>query len=138
MKIELMFGLPPQAIQIRKQVFVEEQGFRDEFDETDEIAAHLVLYRWGKPVGVCRVYEDTDKKIWIMGRLAVLAQYRGRHYGEKLVRSALEYVRGVGGTEIHLHAQCRARGFYEKQGFTPYGEIQPEEGCPHIWMKIKL
>ena len=32
-------------------------------------------------------------------------------------------------------AQVRARGFYEKAGYTAYGEEFPEEYCPHIWMK---
>ena len=25
--------------------------------------------------------------------------------------------------------------FYEKQGYLPYGEIELEEDCPHIWMR---
>ena len=135
MKIELYFDLPDHGVQIRKQVFVEEQGFQEEFDELDAQAAHLVLYKRRKPVGVCRVYEDKANGRWIFGRLAVLPKYRNRHYGAKLVQAAQEYVRGVGGTKMHLHAQCQASGFYEKQGFTPYGEIEPEEGCPHIWMQ---
>lgn len=36
--------LPEDAAYIRKRVFVEEQGFSDEFDDTDTIAAHIVLY----------------------------------------------------------------------------------------------
>ena len=33
-----------------------------------------------------------------------------------------------------LHAQIQAQQFYEKQGDLPYGEIEYEENCPHIWM----
>ena len=29
-------------------------------------------------------------------------------------------------------------GFYEKQGYEPYGPVEYEEYCPHIWMKKKL
>ena len=36
-------GLPPQAAAIRRAVFMDEQGFRDEFDEIDPRASHLVL-----------------------------------------------------------------------------------------------
>ena len=39
-----------------------------------------------------------------------------------------------GGIRVVLHAQVRAKEFYEKQGYQPYGEIGFEEGCPHIWM----
>ena len=135
MKIELYFELPDHAVQIRKQVFVEEQGFQEEFDELDAQAAHLVLYKWRKPVGVCRVFENRDKGCWVLGRLAVLPKYRNRNLGGRLIEAAQEYIRGVGGKQLHVHAQCRVTGFYEKQGFTAYGEIEPEEGCPHIWMQ---
>lgn len=38
------------------------------------------------------------------------------------------------GEYIMLHAQIQAQQFYEKQGDLPYGEIEYEENCPHIWM----
>ena len=36
--------LPPEALEIRIKVFVDEQGFCDEFDATDAVATHLVLF----------------------------------------------------------------------------------------------
>ena len=42
------------------------------------------------------------------------------------------------GKFIKLHSQIRAVEFYKKVGYTPYGEIEPEEGYPHIWMKKML
>ena len=44
----------------------------------------------------------------------------------------------AGGGSVRLHAQQRASGFYEKQGYEPYGPVEYEEYCPHIWMKKKL
>ena len=37
-------ALPEEAAYIRSEVFVREQGFAGEFDFTDGIARHLVLY----------------------------------------------------------------------------------------------
>ena len=66
---------------------------------------------------------------------------RNRDYGRLLITPAsvdvvlLERaVKEKGGTRVVLHAQVRAKEFYEKQGYQPYGEIGFEEGCPHIWM----
>lgn len=133
---KICYGLPEDAIEIRKTVFVDEQGFRDEFDEIDTKAAHVLLYDGEAPVGVCRVYEDNCS--WMVGRFAVLKPYRNRHLGSLIMEAAQAYVKEQGGNLLYLHAQCRAAGFYEKQGFTPFGDIGYEENCPHIWMKKEL
>ena len=41
--------LPEEAVRIRREVFMEEQGFAEEFDELDGRAKHLVLYAKGEP-----------------------------------------------------------------------------------------
>lgn len=43
-----------------------------------------------------------------------------------------------GGTSISLHAQCRVQKFYEKCGYTVFGEVGEEERCPHIWMSKQI
>ncbi|WP_329887796.1 hypothetical protein [Pseudoramibacter faecis] len=42
MEIRKQAGLPPDARTIRQTVFVDEQGFYDEFDALDKTATHLV------------------------------------------------------------------------------------------------
>ena len=133
MRLQVFTEFPQDAMVVRETVFVKEQGFRDEFDEIDGYATHFVLYHDQTPVGVCRVFPRDGA--YILGRLAVLKEYRAQKMGSALVQAAVEYVKSVGGTVVRLHSQCRAAGFYEKLGFTPYGEIEPEEGCPHIWMQ---
>ncbi len=43
--------LPESAKFVRQTVFVEEQGFVNELDETDNIAMHIVLYDEKKACG---------------------------------------------------------------------------------------
>ena len=43
-------ALPEDALYIRTVVFVEEQGFRDEFDEIDKNCLHLIAYDDDKQV----------------------------------------------------------------------------------------
>lgn len=136
MRIEKFTPAPQQAINVRIEVFVEEQGFRDEFDDIDAIATHFVAFEeTGRPVGTCRVFAGKEENIYLLGRLAVVKDYRGQRLGSQMVAHAEEYVHSIGGKEIRLHAQCRVAQFYEKIGYTSYGEIEEEEGCPHIWMK---
>lgn len=139
MRTELYNALPECAKAIRQQVFMEEQGFCDEFDNTDEKAFHLVLFdESGEPAGTCRVFAGEEADTYILGRLAVLKEYRGRKAGAKLVREAEKFAAAKGGKKMILHAQCRIRSFYEKLGFSAYGEIDDDEGCPHVWMEKRL
>lgn len=40
--------LPDEAKRIREQVFIKEQGFENEFDQTDEQAVHIVVFSASK------------------------------------------------------------------------------------------
>ena len=73
--------LPEEAVQIREEVFMREQGFQEEFDEIDGRAVHLVLYCDGSPAAVCRFYQDRMNGEYLIGRLAVRKAYRGKGIG---------------------------------------------------------
>ena len=73
-----------------------------------------------------------------IGRVAVLPQYRGTGLGRELMRRAEAYIRSTGGTAAELSGQVQASGFYKKLGYTPVGEVYPDEGCPHIRMQKQL
>ena len=126
----------PDAMTVRVTVFVEEQGFHDEFDETDGVAVHFVAYADGNPVGTCRVFAADGG--YILGRLAVVKPHRGLGFGKALLSAAETHVESIGGESLSLHSQLRASGFYAKCGYAPFGEPDEEEGCPHIWMKKRL
>ncbi len=132
-QIRIYDTLPPEALTVRITVFVEEQGFTDEVDDIDSIAAHPMMFNGDEPIATCRVFPAADG--YILGRLAVLKEYRGQSCGRAMLVAAEEYVRSVGGNSIALHAQCHAQAFYEKCGYTACSEVEDEQGCPHIWMK---
>ncbi|MBR5540248.1 MAG: GNAT family N-acetyltransferase [Clostridia bacterium] len=133
MRMEMFHGVPDAALAVRIPVFVEEQGFVDEVDEIDGVATHVVLFDEAEqPIATCRVFEQEDT--YILGRLCVLKAHRGKGYGSDLVAATERYVGSVGGERLALHSQYHAKGFYEKLGYAPDGEIEDEQGCPHIWM----
>lgn len=130
--------LPEDAAFIRKAVFVDEQGFRSEFDGCDGSALHTVLYQDEKPVATCRLLWNPERQSYMVGRIAVLKEYRGKGFGAAILSEAERQTVGLAGKQLCLAAQLRARGFYEKQGYSAVGEVFLEEDCPHIWMYKRL
>lgn len=121
---------------IREQVFVKEQNvpLELELDEHDEHCYHLLAYgQEGQPVGTARLLQDGH-----IGRMAVLAPYRGRGIGSKLLVSIVELARRQGLDEVYLNAQIHAVGFYEKHQFQVVGEEFMDAGIPHVQMQRRL
>ena len=130
--------LPEAAREIRTAVFMEEQGFREEFDELDGESVHLVLYCQGEPAAVARVYWDGEEDAHVIGRIAVVKQRRGTGLGRQVVEAGEALARDQGGKRARLAAQVQAAGFYEKMGYCRAGEEFLEEHCPHIWMEKEI
>ena len=54
--MKLYEELHEDAVRIRKEVFMDEQGFCNEFDEIDKIAFHAVLYEDDRAAATGRMY----------------------------------------------------------------------------------
>ena len=123
---------------IRKAVFVDEQGFQNEFDEIDDsdTVVHMLLCKDDEPIATCRFFKINDE--YKIGRIAVVKEYRGQGIGRIIVRCAEEKVYELGGRELSLSSQVRVQGFYEKLGYVAEGEIYMDQMCPHIKMRKKL
>ena len=137
----------PDARVVRTRVFMDEQGFKDEFGPVDEAPemVHVTLYGDGGLVGCARVFpaalepmlEDAPGR-WVFGRLAVLPEARKGGLGSRLLAESERIAREAGATEMHLHAQCSAQPFYEKAGYAAYGPIELDEHVEHQWMSKAL
>lgn len=126
----------PEARAMREEIFVREQGFANEFDDVDGYALHMVIFADGIPVATGRLYQDANG--FHIGRIAVTKAYRGQKLGELVMERLEDEARRQQADRITLSAQVRARGFYEKLGYTGYGEIYMDEFCPHIAMEKAL
>lgn len=135
MHIQVFDKLPSQAREIRQKVFVEEQGFQNEFDSVDEQAISLVVFDKNQAIATCRFYYDCTLNAYLVGRIAVIKEYRGKKIGALMMQAAQQEIIKKGGKKILIHAQTRAQAFYEKQGYTAFGEEDDDEGRPHIWMQ---
>ncbi|WP_079434958.1 GNAT family N-acetyltransferase [Zoogloea sp. LCSB751] len=117
-----------QATPIRFRVFVDEQGVPAdmELDEFDDVSCHALAFVGDEPVGTGRLLPDGH-----VGRMAVLAAWRGRGVGAALLQGLIDEAvrRGMG--RLVLSAQTHALGFYTRFGFVPEGEVYDEAGLPH-------
>ena len=132
MEIKVFNELHQDCIFIRNEVFVKEQKFENEFDDIDKISKHIVLYKENEAIGTCRVFKEDNH--YVIGRVAVLFNYRSGGYGKKLIIAAEELIKSLGGTDIKISAQVRIKDFYQKLGYVMYGEEYLDEYCPHIIM----
>jgi len=121
---------------IRHQVFVVEQGVPAalELDEYDAVSRHLLAESpAGEPVGTGRLLPDGH-----IGRVAVLAHWRGQGLGRALMQAFIGLAREQGMAEVVLNAQTHAGPFYEALGFRPEGAVFQEAGLPHQTMRLSL
>ncbi len=123
--------LPWQAMNLRVEVFVLEQGFLQEFDELDEKSLHLLGFEDNKAVLTARMYKD-DFGYAHLGRIAVAKSVRQKKYGLKLLDEMERKAKELGFTRMELGGQWQAKIFYEKAGFCAYGEIFMDENTEHI------
>jgi predicted GNAT family N-acyltransferase len=124
-----------QAAPIRFAVFVEEQGvpFEIELDEYDPVSVHAVAFEGQKAVGTGRLLPDGH-----IGRMAVLAAFRGKGIGGALLQALMKAAQARGDREVMLSAQVGALRFYRAHGFQPEGDEYMEAGIRHQAMKRSL
>lgn len=121
---------------VREPVFLIEQGVppEEEWDDLDAKSRHVLARdRDGQPIGTGRLTPDRR-----IGRMAVLADWRGKGVGTAIVRALLEQAQALGYQVIELHAQSHAVSFYASLGFEAHGDEFNECDIPHRMMRMEL
>jgi len=125
---------------VREQVFVVEQQVprEDELDEFDPKARHVIARdAEGRAIGTGRLVPPTPPATSAtVGRVAVLAEWRGRGVGQAIMRVLTEQARALGIGAIELHAQVHAIPFYANLGFETVGERFLECAIEHQTMQL--
>ena len=127
------------AYMIRRVVFIDEQAVPVEEEIIpweEEISEHLTIYENGKPVAVGRILRHNDK--FILGRIAVLKEHRGRGFGRLVTQALIDKSIEMGAREMELSSQTHAMGLYAKLGFVAYGDEYMDAGIPHKSMKRRI
>lgn len=121
---------------VRETVFVREQRvpLEDEWDALDPACRHVIARdEAGNPIGTGRLTPARR-----IGRMAVLADWRGRGVGDAMLTALLAEARQRGWPVVSLNAQVSAEGFYARLGFIPQGERFMEAGIEHQSMHRAL
>ncbi len=163
MDLTVDFDARDDAFVVRKRVFMDEQGYENEFDQIDDDprCIHVVLYVDGSVAGCSRVFpEELERaaapdapkspacvldegvgasETYLLGRVAVLGEYRRRGLASEIVRASDEAARNAGARLVKLHAQEYVRDLYAKMGYAQISDVDYEdEGQPHLWMAKRL
>lgn len=130
-----------ECIEIRKEVFGGEQEFLTAASEDsyDSSAIFVLAYETDeegekKSVGTGRLIFLGDR--YKIGRIAVRKEYRGKKYGDFIVRMLVDKAFTMGAKEVYVGAQKHAIPFYEKIGFVKLEEEYFEDDIYHLLMKI--
>ena len=148
----------PDLHSVREAVFVREQAVPPELerDRADPACLHVLARdAEGIPIGAARLVPpfvavgsgdeaaadamtaplDPAPRI---GRMAVLAAWRGRGVGEAMLEALTGLARERGWLELSLNAQASAITFYSRLGYLPVGARFMEAGIEHQPMRRKL
>ncbi|SMQ72876.1 Predicted N-acyltransferase, GNAT family [Bacillus sp. OV166] len=129
------------AFAIRKEVFVKEQGvpLEDEFDQFDTLSGlceHILVHYKEQPVGTGRIrFIDGVGKL---ERICILEPYRKFGLGKIIIKALEEIAEERGASQVKLHGQTQAEGFYKKLGYRTSSSIFMEDSIPHILMLKEL
>ncbi len=128
-----------EILRAREQVFIVEQNCPYfDIDGKDRYSHHLFIEREDGSCAAClRVFMKEDEpQTAQIGR--VVTTERGCGLGIKILHAGVEKARMLGADEIYLEAQEYAQGFYAKEGFVTVSEPFPEDGIPHVKMRLRL
>lgn len=134
---------------LRHEVFVVGQDVPVELerDDLDQGAVHAVALDGDRVIGTGRLVRgridevnrhEPDESLGTIGRMAVAPDARGTGSGRALLDLLVERARVGGLKQVELHAQLHARGFYERAGFEPFGDVYLEAGIEHLGMRKEL
>lgn len=118
---------------VREAVFVREQHIPAELEWDEAVdcrCIHVLAHDSSeRPIGTGRLKPDGQ-----IGRMAVIAPWRGRGVGRALLDTLLRAARQHQLAAVWLNAQTQTVPFYTQQGFQPTGTPFHEAGIEHLRM----
>jgi predicted GNAT family N-acyltransferase len=128
-----------EAFEVRRQVFVREQGISEDlvFDGHDREALHMVVKDGGKVIGSARVRFLAGNQAKLE-RMAILKRYRRKGTGREMLLFLDMVWKDKQVQQVIIHAQLEVVPFYKSCGFDEVGLPFQEAGITHIKMRKQL
>ena len=123
----------PGARKVRTAVFMEEQGYKNEFDDHDADAVHLCIYDGEEGIATARSYQKPDASGYWAGWLCsgsagAIGWAAGRSRSWRSISAA-----GCQRDRTLRPAACMK--MYEALGYKEEGDLIYDEGQPHKMMR---
>ena len=120
---------------VRKHVFVDEHMLSAEFEDDgqDGSCIHLVAFENTVPISTGRVMITNED--FILSRIATVKSHRNQGIATGIIEALVEACVQMGGNRQILHSQVGNKAFYEKIGFTVFGDEFLCCGVKHIAME---
>lgn len=106
-----------EVLDIRKKVLIEELGINENniSDIFDEFAFNAVVYDDNNAVGTGRLLFKEGK--YFIDNVCVLKEFRGRHYGDLIVRMLVRRAVNMGAEKTYTECKSCCRKIFENIGF---------------------
>ncbi|MCY1030437.1 GNAT family N-acetyltransferase [Corallococcus sp. BB11-1] len=126
-------------LELRFRVLREPLGFTraDVKFPFEDASLHLVAHA-GDTVTGCVLFHPEDAHGGRLFQMAVAPSLQGQGLGARLVRALEDELRQRRFRHVHLHARAQVVPFYERLGYSVYGEPYVEVGVPHRNMQRDL
>ncbi len=107
-----------EARQIRREVFVEEQGIPAHLDPDgfDDVAFHVLCRAGDEVVGTGRLVTVDGAK-GVLARIAVLSRFRGNGVGRLIVQKLESVAIAEGLNTLSLQPHKHLEAFYQNLGY---------------------
>lgn len=86
----------------------------------------------------CLMSKNKGRNLIKLRQMAVDEKWQGKGIGKLLMQTAEAFAIENGIQKIELHARENAIGFYERLGYSGYGETFTEVRIPHLAMEKLL
>ncbi len=109
-----------EVFNIRRSVFVEELGYSENllYDEGDELSNHVVVYEGVDDlIAVATGSLSFHDKQFQISNVAVIKQFRGKKYGDFVVRMLVNRALLSNGKEIYTLVSKASVKFFETLNF---------------------
>ncbi|HRO41604.1 MAG TPA: GNAT family N-acetyltransferase [Flavipsychrobacter sp.] len=104
-------------------------------DLSDDANDHIIIALQGDKIVGCVMLQPKDKHVIKLRQMATAEEMQRKGLGKLLMAHAEETATENGYTKVMLHARISAKEFYEKLGYTSFGEVFTEVTIPHIAMQ---
>jgi GNAT superfamily N-acetyltransferase len=128
-----------QMVQLRNDILRKPLGLSFSEEELEKEKEDILIgaFEDDRLLGCCMLINTEPGSVRLR-QMAVHKNLQGKGIGRALMQFAENIARDRGYRRITMHARKSATGFYEKLGYTVYGDEFQEVTLPHVVMEKQL